>query len=462
MLVLTARDPRPFATALRRLERAGADVVVIACGAAAETEAARARTRWGSPPDGPSSTPTGAPPSDWSSPRDRPVSAEAVDQPGTNPGPSPARRMPSPLVLAPIALAILAEAAWTAVLAGMLQAFALRGPTLGIPGTLVACLAGLAAAKWLDPRAGDRWPALAAALTIGIAIVGWLASPEVRSILGERGIDAIGAAIIANLGGFVAGIAFLRGVPYARLPPDPGPIGTALAVGTPGIALAAIVGGMVGDPYRAAFLSDTTGEVVVFLVAGIAALTLSRLTMVGSGAGAGSVDWRRNPAWLGLAAFLLAGIAVTAFATSAVAGPVIVTVLGVMIPSLLILGFVIGFDRRSLRIVAITMVLMLVVAEVLRVLGAKPEAAPPIAPPAPPAQQAVATPDSAILVVIALALAAVVIVAVVTRWMRRDWEGGAAFFGRVCRDPARSPGEAAPVSRRPRAAGARSHQTPQD
>ena len=65
------------------------------------------------------------------------MSAEAVDQPGTNPGPSPARRMPSPLVLAPIALAILAEAAWTAVLAGMLQAFALRGPTLGIPGTLL-------------------------------------------------------------------------------------------------------------------------------------------------------------------------------------------------------------------------------------------------------------------------------------------------------------------------------------
>jgi hypothetical protein len=262
------------------------------------------------------------------------------------------------------------------------------------------------------------WPALAAALTIGIAMVGWLASPEVRSILGERGIDAIGAAIIANLGGFVAGIAFLRGIPYARLPPDPGPIGTALAVGTPGIALAAIVGGMVGDPYRSAFLSDTTGEVVVFLVAGIASLTLSRLTQVGSGAGAGSVDWRRNPAWLGLAAFLLAAIAVTAFATSAVAGRRR-HALGVAIPFILVLGFAAGVDWRTFRIIAITMVLMLVVAEVLRVLGAKPEAAPPIAPPAPPAQQAVATPDSAILVAIALALAAVAIVALVTRWMRR-------------------------------------------
>ena len=44
VLVLTARDPRPFATALRRLEQAGADVVVITCGPGAEREAARARS----------------------------------------------------------------------------------------------------------------------------------------------------------------------------------------------------------------------------------------------------------------------------------------------------------------------------------------------------------------------------------------------------------------------------------
>lgn len=43
VLVLTARDPRPFSAALRRLERLGADVVVIACGPDASREAARAR-----------------------------------------------------------------------------------------------------------------------------------------------------------------------------------------------------------------------------------------------------------------------------------------------------------------------------------------------------------------------------------------------------------------------------------
>ncbi len=44
VLVLTARDPRPFAPALRRLEQVGADVVVIACGPDADRGAARARS----------------------------------------------------------------------------------------------------------------------------------------------------------------------------------------------------------------------------------------------------------------------------------------------------------------------------------------------------------------------------------------------------------------------------------
>lgn len=325
------------------------------------------------------------------------------------------------LVLAPIALAILAEAAWTAVLAGVLQAFALRDPTIGLAGTLLACVAGLAAARRIEPRAGDRWPTVAAVLTIGVATLGWLSSPEVRAILAQRGLDGLGGAVFANPGGFVAGIAFLRGMPYARLPPDPRPIGTALAVGTPGIALAAIVGGMVGDPWRSRFLSETTAEVVIFLVAGIGSLTLSRLTLVGAGAGAGSLDWRRNPAWLVLSALLLAGIAAMALATSVVAGPAIVTVLGAAIPSLLVLGFVAGFDRRSLRIVAISLAIALFLGQLVRLLGSTPrtQLAPPVPDAAPPVEQAVTTPMTVIIVGIAVVLAAIAIVALITMWMRR-------------------------------------------
>lgn len=43
VLVLTARDPRSFATALRRLERRGADVVVVGCGKDGDVQATRAR-----------------------------------------------------------------------------------------------------------------------------------------------------------------------------------------------------------------------------------------------------------------------------------------------------------------------------------------------------------------------------------------------------------------------------------
>ncbi len=44
VLVLTARDPAPFARRLRGLRRAGLDVVVLACGAEAAADAMRART----------------------------------------------------------------------------------------------------------------------------------------------------------------------------------------------------------------------------------------------------------------------------------------------------------------------------------------------------------------------------------------------------------------------------------
>jgi uncharacterized protein (DUF58 family) len=44
VLVLTARDPRPFGPALRRLEQRGADVVVVACGEASAAGVAQARS----------------------------------------------------------------------------------------------------------------------------------------------------------------------------------------------------------------------------------------------------------------------------------------------------------------------------------------------------------------------------------------------------------------------------------
>jgi hypothetical protein len=44
ILVVTARDPSPFGRRLRGLRRAGLDIVVLACGAEAAADAARARS----------------------------------------------------------------------------------------------------------------------------------------------------------------------------------------------------------------------------------------------------------------------------------------------------------------------------------------------------------------------------------------------------------------------------------
>jgi hypothetical protein len=186
----------------------------------------------------------------------------------------------------------------------------------------------------------------------------------------------------------------------------------------PGLALTAIVGGMLADPARSRFLADAQAGVLVFLVAGILALALSRQTLLGSGSG---IDWRRNPAWLSLLALLLAGVAIAALSASLVAGPVIVTVLGVAVPSLLLVGLVVGFDRRSLRILVASVAVALLVAAVLRAMGARPSAEfqlPAIGVTTPGDPNAAAPLAIGVLVVILLA-ATVAILVLARIWMRR-------------------------------------------
>jgi hypothetical protein len=321
-------------------------------------------------------------------------------------------------VLLPTLLALVAEAAWTAVVAGLLAAFAFRQPAVGIGATLLAAIAGLVAARVLGPRLGDRWPSTAVLLALATGLLGWLAAPEVRSVLAARGIDGAGEALLANPGGWIAGAAFVRGVAHLRVPADPHTIGTALGIGVPGLALTAILGGMVADPARSRFLADAQAGVLVFLVAGILALALSRQTLLSSGSG---LDWRRNPAWLSLLALLLAGVVIAAVSASLVAGPVIVTVLGAAVPSLLLVGLVIGFDRRSLRILVASAAVALLVTEVLRAMGARPSAAvqlPSIGVTTPGDPNAAAPLAIGVLVVVLL-VATVAILVLARLWMRR-------------------------------------------
>lgn len=272
------------------------------------------------------------------------------------------------IALLPVLMALLAEAAWISVVAGLVEAFAARDPGPGIAVMLAWAIAGTLAAALLGRRLGDRWPTLAVLLVVSAGLAGWLAAPEVREALGSPGGGRLQAALAANLGGCLAAVAFVRGMAHARVPQDPGSIGNLLGVGVPGLALAAMAGGMAAEPWRRRFLDDAQGAVLVFIVAGLLALALSRLTMLDARLG---VDWRRNPAWLVLLVVLLVAVAAAAGSISTVAGPVVVALLGVSIPVLLVAG-VVGMDRRGARVLLFSVLFMILLVVLLRFAGAGP------------------------------------------------------------------------------------------
>ena len=177
VLVLTARDPRQFAVALRRLERAGADVVVItgrSAGAAGGRACPVARVRGEAGDDGP-------PLADGRAPRGLAMTADR--RPGSARG---------SLALVPVGLALIAEAAWTSILAGLLQVLVHHDQTAGIPLMLLACVGGVVATRRIGPLTGDQWPTAAAGLALGAGAIGWLASAEVRAVLATSGIGGLG------------------------------------------------------------------------------------------------------------------------------------------------------------------------------------------------------------------------------------------------------------------------------
>jgi len=104
------------------------------------------------------------------------------------------------LALVPVVTALVAEAAWTTVVAGLLAAFAFREPTVGIPTTLAAAIAGAVAARTLGPRMGEGWPWAAVGLALAAGRLAWFGAPDVRSILADRGLDGAGEALLANPG----------------------------------------------------------------------------------------------------------------------------------------------------------------------------------------------------------------------------------------------------------------------
>jgi hypothetical protein len=320
----------------------------------------------------------------------------------------------------PVAVALVAEAAWIAVVAGLVEAFVLHPPITGIGELLLAAGAGTVAARTLSARAGEGWAPLAVVLAACAGLAGWLASPEVRSLLLAGGDGAVGRGLAVNPGGWLTGLAFVRGLAHARPPVDPGRVGTMLALAVPGLTLAAVLGGMISEPARSAFLAAAQAWVLLFLAASVLALALARLSNVGRGA---LVDWRRNPSWLALAGALVLATAGVAAAVSLSAGHVIATALAVVTVPLLIVGFVVGFDRRSLRILLISLTVVGVLGTMLRVVAPNgPQATPgPIPlPPSVPQGPTDPVPAAALwILALGLALAVAGVLVLARLWLRR-------------------------------------------
>ena len=244
----------------------------------------------------------------------------------------------------PVALVVLAEAAWISVIGGLLQEYALHEPVLGIPELAAFVVAGIVAARLLGRRLGSRWPLVALGLIVAGAIAGSLVAPGARAAVAA----GVGPTFAAHPAGWLAGVAVLRGYAHARLPISQATLVHLLALGVPGLVLATLAGGLIADPFRGRFLADTLIAAIIFIVATTLALALARLTAIGQEAG---FDWRRNPAWLGLVLMLLALAIAAALPLSAVAGTLVQTVLSVAIGPLLLVGLATGFDRTARRVI---------------------------------------------------------------------------------------------------------------
>jgi len=364
------------------------------------------------------------------------MNGEPRQDPGTGGARGGARRLASAdrLEDVPVAIALVAEAAWIAVFAGLLQAFVLHDPLTGIPELVLAAAAGTVAARTVPDRVGEAWSHVALALAFVAGLVGWLAPAEARSILfaaGPGGLDGtggIGTALAANPGGWLAALAFVRGMAHARRPVDPGRVGTVLFLAVPAIALAAIVGGMISEPSRGRFLAAAGVQVLVFLAASTLALALARLAVIGRGT---SVDWRRNPAWLLLTGGLVLGTAGVAAWSAVTIGHPIGTFLTVMFVPLLAIGFVAGFDRRTPRILAICFAIAGTLAALGRLLAARrptgTSGGDDVPPPAvPPVQGDPVTEVGIWVLVVAVGLGALAVLVLARLWLRRGRGPGEA------------------------------------
>ncbi|HEX7221608.1 MAG TPA: hypothetical protein VF231_00035, partial [Candidatus Limnocylindrales bacterium] len=241
----------------------------------------------------------------------------------------------------PVVFAVVAEGAWVWVAAGLVQEYALSPIGIGLAPLVAVVAAGVVTSHLVARRLGSRWPLVATVLALIVGASGWLAAGEARAALAD---GSPGRALALNPGGWLAALAFVRGYRHARLPLHEPTLATMVALGVPGLAFAALAGGMIAEPFRSRFLADALLGATIFAASATVALALARLSAAGADAG---FDWRRNPPWLLVVVVIIAAGAIVAPPAAEVAGPAITLVIGLVAGPLLVLALVLGFTRRT-------------------------------------------------------------------------------------------------------------------
>ena len=252
--------------------------------------------------------------------------------------------VPPAMRMLPVGLVVVAEAAWIAMLGGLIEEYALRPAALGVVELAAFVLVGVAAGRVLGRRLPpSRW-AIVAVVLVGVgAVAGILVSPVARAALAIPGSN-VGAALASHPAGVVAGLAILRGYRHAEWPMDEDGLGRLFVGGAIVAVFAAVAGSLIAEPWRSSFLDDTLRNAVVFAITSILGLALTRQAAAGFES---DQRWTPNASWIGLVIVIVAITGLAVVPAETIATPIVELLAYIALMTLLGVGLVLGWTRRT-------------------------------------------------------------------------------------------------------------------
>ena len=328
------------------------------------------------------------------------------------------------------ALAGLTEGAWIFVVYLAVESVARAPSPLSPAAFVIVAVAGALAGAWLE-RSAEPSLRLIGLFSIGLSGVGMLSSPELVDRL--LGGDLLGAAG-AHPGGWLLGIAAIRGAFGGRAIDDPDQAGRPLARSIGAVVLTWLYAGLLPDPARSAFGTAALGPTFLFVTSGIASLGLRRVHAVALRTG---ITWWRNGSWIVLVGALLGLLTAAAVQLGQALTTLVPTVLNLGgFPEVVIFGLFVASlistrdrpprpGRSAIRGIIAIVVVVAVGATVYRLMHGSDSSRP--AAPVAPAQNVTNELNwAAVVVLVVLILLGLALIALVAVRKRRPRRPGPA------------------------------------